>query len=378
MDIEKILSKNKFSFISGPISLTSFELTTPGVENKKFYFFGDEHFSLEGNCNEIKNVICLNDENDKKQSQKVCYDFPYFLKKLFTEAEKKKKYIDFYLELAYLTKESQERKTNIEDNNDNISKVLNLFRDCFQRKKDKCPFKTTRFHYTDFRFDFFLPGINLPSGLIYLPYIFKENMEQKIGLFLNQNDKEKSKNKSNLRSTEDPKLTPMGDVISFTKKDLLRYIKFCDIIIYRFFAKHLNQRIFDSYFKKDFHKEYNKIFKILINGLDRKYYQKEIDQLKDLFDSSMKYYKIRKNNVYHIIQSQFLGLEKDNLEFNGQPMEKLIKDYIYQKYKENVKTSELRKDWNKYMKTIKLYLKTKDEKVFENIKVNFQPILYGL
>jgi hypothetical protein len=347
MNIDDILKKNKLSFISGPVGLTSFELQTPNIKNKKFYFFGDEHFSFEGNCNEIPNVICLNDEN-QKQSQKVCYDFPYLLQKIFTEEEKKKKYVDFYLELQYLTYFNKERKMDKKiDINDNLPKISNHFHDCFQKNKDKCKYKTTRFHYTDFRFDPYLTQSVLLSSIIYLPMQVIPTINSHMNDYLEN---------------------------QITKQDIERMLKFYDIVIYRMLGKYLNHKIFNSYFRKDLDKEYNKILKMLIKDLNPRYYRKEIKQLKDFFDNSLKYRKIRNKSIYHIVGSQFYALEKDNLVYNGQPIQKLIKNFIQKQYQKDFNPSFLRKEWNKLMKQYKYFLKTNDQSKFTS-DINMSSLL---
>jgi len=316
-EISKIVKDNKLAFISGPVSLGSFK-----YNNRNFYFFGEKHFGTEGNCETSPKIQCRSLDHPNKKS-KVCFDFLYFLDKIFKDSHS---YVDFFLESPFILKNLKVKKIKADDY---ISLIQNTFMDCLKRNKSKCKYKTTRFHYTDFR-------IQMAKGIIsinYLPLLFIKNFNK------HRSIREKEK-----------------------------YIYFYNIVTKRLISKRIQKKLFQSFFQDNFHNTWFEIYKFLLRGFDRKKYHRQIKEITDIFDDSFRYHKIRNHKIVHFVKSQLDSLKKDNIKHNGVYMSDLIQKFVTDNYKK-IDFNITRQYWNEYIRLLKLSLH-KGKDVFEGFDID--------
>ena len=133
--------------ISGPISAYS------GTYNDKIYnFFGDAHFGMENVCE-----LCRDFKIDMKEVNpkggESCWDISRLLAKVFSKASQEKKYIDFYIEIPFLSvwgfRPTQKDVEMGIDLLGYIYKIYYIFYNCLN--KISCEYDTVRFHYVDVR-----------------------------------------------------------------------------------------------------------------------------------------------------------------------------------------------------------------------------------
>ena len=151
----------KITHISGPVSLYVFI-----VNNKKYLFFGDVHFSNEGSC-EDNGIDCDHYDNkfgSVKLHNSDCTDFGALLHNWFTYNNEHNIKTDFYLEVPY-TKSDVRHKTSefielLEEktsyfpyaNESWISLIADIMYPCFVRDKKGCPYyPNVHAHYADIR-----------------------------------------------------------------------------------------------------------------------------------------------------------------------------------------------------------------------------------
>lgn len=312
---------HNLSYISGPISLASFNL-----DGRKFHFFGDKHFSKEMNCESI--VSCLKN-NKSKNSDQSCYDFVYFLDQIFQHADRKNEYIDFFLETPFVLKNM--RFSDIDT--DYISSIEKKFRNCLRRDKKKCKYKNTRFHYIDFR----IKNSTEISSINYIPLLFIKNIQ-----------KRKSK--------------------SEREKDIFFY----NLITKRLFSKKINKQLFDSYFQDNFDKSWSKIIRSLFKGLSRKKYKSQFRDVSKIFQRALKYYKIRNGKIVHLLKSQFDSLKQDEIKYKGKYMSDLIQKYIKHLYN-NIDFDMIRKYWSELIHIVK-----DKKKISKELLSNLIELIYDL
>ena len=307
--ISKIINQNQFSFLSGPVSFVSFE-----YQGRKFYFFGDEHFDKLGNCEtnyKGEKIPCLSIGNDVSK-KKVCYDFVYFLKKLFEVNEKHDEYIDFYMETPFQRRFMRPGKA---DDLDYLASLEKTFKNCFRRSKTKCKFKKTRFHYIDFR----LKDPKNITSVNYIPVKFIYSIKKQI------------ERKDTIRSK------------------LQEKIQFYKIFTNRLLKKSINQKLIQSYFSDNFISTLNQVFKNVTKGLNQKKFKKYLISVKKIFKEASQYYKIRNGKKIHLIQSQLNALEKENVKFNNRKISPLIKRFVLQNYKNKIDIESLSQIWKEYI-----------------------------
>jgi hypothetical protein len=319
--ISDLIEKNQFSFVSGPISFVSFD-----DNGRKFYFFGDEHFDKKGNCEtDYKDVkmSCLQVDNHNSK-KKVCYDFVYFLEKLFQMNEKSKDYIDFYLETPFQKRYMRESKPG---DVDYITSIEKVFKKCFRRYKSKCKFKKTRFHYIDFR----IKNVKTVSSINYIPVNFIQTIKKQI------TNKDKIK-----------------------RRKVANRIRFYNIIVKRLFQKKINQKLLYAYFKDNFRETMDDIYKQITKGLNQKRYKRYLRFVKNVFNEASKYYKIRDKKKVHIIQSQLDALRKEGVKFKNHEMADLIEQFVKQNYKNRVDLELFQSYWKDYIGQLQKYIKNKN------------------
>jgi hypothetical protein len=139
--------------LSGPVSA----YLTRNQEGVQFQFFGDVHRSTSGQCapcetsiNNLSNLEIL-----EKLNEKQCWDISVLLANIFTQAANKGEWVDFYLEIPYLTNLSNtfnKEFAKAMSQTDYLYKLYLVFYNCFH--KLKCNYSTTRFHYIDVRLNY--------------------------------------------------------------------------------------------------------------------------------------------------------------------------------------------------------------------------------
>lgn len=152
----------KINSISGPASLYIFF-----VNNKKYIFFGDLHFSNEKSC-ESEGKIC--DHYDSTFTDVVlyesdCTDFGALIHNWFTYNNEHNIKTDFYIETAFTKaderygalefKQLVQTKTDYfpYENESWLSLIADIMRPCFVRDKKNCNyFPNVHAHYADIRY----------------------------------------------------------------------------------------------------------------------------------------------------------------------------------------------------------------------------------
>lgn len=334
--ISKLIESNQFSFISGPISFVSFD-----DNGRKFYLFGDEHFDKLGNCEtkykDVK-IPCL--PNSKKQ---VCYDFVYFLEKLFQGNEESDDYIDFYLETPFKRRYMRENESG---ESDYITSIEKVFVKCFRRDKSKCKYKKTRFHYIDFR----IKDVKNVASINYIPVNFIHVIKNQI-----------------IKASKQKYVS---------KLKLINKIRFYNLLTKRLFRKNINQKLLNSYFRDNFQETMREIYKNITKGLNLKKYKRYLRIVKRIFTDASKYYKIRNGKKVHLIKSQLDALRKERVKFKNQEMANIIEDFVKNNYKNRVDTNLFQAYWKDYIGQLENYLKdnkliNKDTEKYNNLIQNF-------
>jgi hypothetical protein len=162
VDMKKHKLDDKFKFLSGTDMWVQFDIQDDSGFQKSIHYFSDRH-SLEGNC--PKYLKCKTTDTriprrgglrkrDYTYFQSPCYDFLYFLEKMFEDALENKVYMDLFLEYPYniLKKDDQEYQI-IKDSY--LTLVYDKFHNCFTLQKKNCKYSPyVRVHYTDLRLSY--------------------------------------------------------------------------------------------------------------------------------------------------------------------------------------------------------------------------------
>ena len=136
--------------ISGPISAYATEL------GKSYNFFGDAHFSMTKTCSPCKDIKVPSLQVVNPPNADNCYDISLLLSELFTKASDERKWIDFYIEIPFITAANfKPASQDVADGIDRfgyIYKLYYIFYNCLN--KAGCKYDTTRFHYVDIRLEY--------------------------------------------------------------------------------------------------------------------------------------------------------------------------------------------------------------------------------
>ena len=136
--------------ISGPISAYATEL------GKSYNFFGDAHFSMTGTCKPCQDIVVPSLQVVNPPNGENCYDISLLLAEVFTKASEERKWIDFYIEIPFLTPNNfKPSSSDVADGIDRfgyIYKLYYIFYNCLN--KAGCKYDTTRFHYVDVRLEY--------------------------------------------------------------------------------------------------------------------------------------------------------------------------------------------------------------------------------
>ena len=137
--------------ISGPISAYATKLT-----GKSFNFFGDAHFSMMGTCKPCKDIKIPSLQMNIPENSADCDDISVLLSEVFSKASVEKKWIDFYIEIPFLsTNKFRPSDRDVASGIDSFGylyKLYYIFYNCLN--KTNCKYDTTRFHYVDIRLEY--------------------------------------------------------------------------------------------------------------------------------------------------------------------------------------------------------------------------------
>ena len=92
-----IWNQNPNGYISGPVTAYSTE-----YNGKRYLFFGDAHFSMENSCE-----MPCRDAMTQEFPDTNCWDITALLGSIFASSMDTGKYVDLYLEIPFVTKESE-------------------------------------------------------------------------------------------------------------------------------------------------------------------------------------------------------------------------------------------------------------------------------
>lgn len=142
----------EFVKISGPLSFTYF----PQVDGKTFYLFGDLHTEGDGCKGKNNRKIPFKPAKNSAEADGT-YRIAELLEKIFKDETTRK---DFYFEISYIFSIMKSSLRKPEHwgylPNSSIFSVEKKFLDCFNIPKTlgcNKKYPTTRFHYTDIRFE---------------------------------------------------------------------------------------------------------------------------------------------------------------------------------------------------------------------------------
>ncbi len=137
--------------ISGPISAYATKL-----EGKSYNFFGDAHFSMTGTCKPCKDIKIPSLQMTIPPNAENCDEISVLLSEIFTKASLEKKWIDFYIEIPFLsTNKFRPSDRDVASGIDSFGylyKLYYIFYNCLN--KTNCKYDTTRFHYVDIRLEY--------------------------------------------------------------------------------------------------------------------------------------------------------------------------------------------------------------------------------
>jgi hypothetical protein len=143
--------------ISGPISAYSTKI------EKSYNFFGDAHFSMERTCSPCKDINISSLKLVTPNGSDNCWDISVLLSEIFTQASKENKWIDFYIEIPFLSGNNfRPSQKDIEKGIDQFGylyKLYYIFYNCLN--KINCQYDTTRIHYVDIRLEY--QKVSLPE-----------------------------------------------------------------------------------------------------------------------------------------------------------------------------------------------------------------------
>jgi hypothetical protein len=304
----------EYKYISGPISWSYFEFN-----GKRYHFFGDEHGSVDANCESI-NIKCSDKGSVKATTD--CFDLVFLLETLFQDQNK---IIDLFIELPYL---SYDQELYIDDKDRRVGYIKNItqrFQRCFQRNKDLCPYQNVRFHYADIRQDLNVPG-GLGTIYNYLMSVWIEVENRFLNLLW-----------IDVNNIQNP-------IENKEYIELIDQMKYMDALI---------QILFDRY--PNFHREifYDFLTQSSSFYIERmkSFYEDHLSSLDSsvLREIFLEHPKRRiKNGNVHLIRKQLDELRKDKIEFNGKNLSDLIEEFIWKEYDQL--EMNIKNPWNQFHK----------------------------
>jgi len=324
--------------------------------NKSYNFFGDAHYSMEGNCKPCQDFNLDNLKIMKSEGSENCYDISVLLANTFTEAAKKGVWIDFYIESPFLNlqEENPNSKFYYTHMKDYLDKLVYIFYNCLN--KLKCDYSTTRFHYVDIR-------------LKYQKYDLKKllsNLEETKFRILDENSYERY-----IFDRVSKSINELKNQIKTNERSKNKYIENTDKLIKDFYfsgGKTVENRIEGKYFKLfNLYLTSDNIIED-INNLLLKEINNEIllKKIKEILIPSY-FIKYRRGKIMHKIRAQLEALEYEgNME-----MSKLIQNHfisIYKKRSTNL-VYEIKDLWTSVMLIYDNFVNAKIRKIDDALKI---------
>lgn len=330
-------------FIQGPISWFYFEI---GPEllgmRRRFHFFGDAHFSKSNGCTKKYLVPCTQISPTRKvlNLNQRCYDITFLLMNLFKNAKEEKRYTDFLMELPFKSTPtevgsnldklvSEEVQTLLKRNSTNldyISTLYVIFNECFQIRKEECPYRPyVRFHYVDVRLSEKRQAIALNT------YIFIEKLSD----ILKSMSSYYLFSYSIFESVSESELSAL-------KRSIIDSVEFTNHLIEKLYLRgytlegtniNYNLELFNLALNSDnYVEDVNHLLERLLEGIQ----VGTKDQKKfEVFRREMVRPVVRREGkIQHRTRVQLRELAKENIQVNGRNLAELIVEFIlglYQK-----------------------------------------------
>lgn len=317
VDIQSYKHDKKFQFISGSDKWIEFKFRDDNNLEKTIHYFSDRH-SLEGGCPES-----LKCKKSSSSPASPCFDFTYFLEKLFDEATKNKVYIDLFLEFPYniLKKDIRLSKYNLIDSY--ISLVYDKFQNCFTLQKKNCKYSPyVRMHYTDLRLAYSaVDKVVSPMQVSYELFVMCIN-----------------------------KLT---DMLEKNKIPDRRAFYDSFVFIDQLFQLHIQKSydIFEILLTKDnYQNDLDEIYRRFFQSVeDLNVYPEIKTGLDEYIDALKSLHKTRNKKKIYIAKHQMDELRKDNVKYKGRNIADLISTNLLSIRKEiyNKFDKEIPKIWDK-------------------------------
>jgi hypothetical protein len=305
VDMKKYKFNDQFKFLSGSNMWIQFDIKDDSGFEKSIHYFGDRH-NLDGVCPQYLNCKTTTTRIPRRTGLRKrdydffpspCYDFLYFLEKMFEDAYENKVYMDLFLEYPYNILKKINGTDDLQIQDSYLKLIYEKFHNCFTLQKKNCKYSPyVRVHYTDLRLSYNALDRVVSSTEIITDIIndFLENID-----FNNLPDQ---------KQFSDSFLF-VNDLYEFN----LDYgYKIFEILMTKY---NFDRPILDLYQILE-----SKISKLSPNpDLNRliKTYRQYIQDLLSL-------YKTRNNKKVFIAKHQLDELRKDNVSFNGKNVVDLI------------------------------------------------------
>lgn len=138
-----LLSKETNSKLSGPVSAYSGYL-----DGVWYYLFGDEHFSLKGECSLPCKTVDSELNNIDPPGSDNCWDIIRLLTAILSDPDN---IFDIFMEVPFSpSRELYGGRIKINKYGE-IQKIYQYFQPCFEKDQVNCHWKNARFHYVDIR-----------------------------------------------------------------------------------------------------------------------------------------------------------------------------------------------------------------------------------
>lgn len=336
--------------LSGPVTAYS------GIyNNNKYLFFGDAHFSFKGTC--APPCKSVTQDFIKTDNNSNCWEIARLLVDIFDKAEADGTTVDFYIEMPFLPKgkfipsrddiEKASRQTGF------LYALYYMFYDCFN--KSRCKWKNVRFHYVDVRLQY--KSVNFPELVVdmdildrpeRLPFTISDvtfegqvinrigESIQILGMKLIRDNRNKDK-------------------FIDTTNSLIKDLYYSGGQTMSGMAESLNIKLFRLYLTSDnFREDARNLAKDMIAK-----YGTDYDVLSKLVDDDL--LVIRRGKTMHRARAQVEALEQENPKMAEQ-----IKEYVINKYIQNVDNTSLMNLWNKFMTTYNNFILAKSRTMGDN------------
>lgn len=351
-----IPSATQLQYISGPVAWYYYKW-----DGRAFFFFADQHRSLEHNCAH-DGIACSHFDAylQPHDDDPKCYEIPYLLAKIFDHATSQHEYVDFFAEITIPSdskepfqsvfptiptiniREMRARKETANTQDDILEEDYNkldylhlieyTFADCFDVDHTNCPYSPyVRFHQIDIRWLETSESLTIPSyTTYYVQYIVSD--------------------------------IPHGyDEV----------IEVADVFFEELIT--IAEELFDAYLlSTDFVPTIDRLFSpmkehlVSTSGPTSEY-------VKEIFSviENIKHHAVRSGSeTFSIVKAQLEELRQDNIIVNGYNMADLIVMYFQEKFNQEIDLAKMSYLWRYYYDDI--YTPTKHgEHVDTDSSANF-------